>query len=96
MLGSLNSIAYGFVSSSESALMRNTLHEWHLSTTRKQARANNVMAAVAHAWMSLVTYIIETWKQNLREAKAERRAMGHGARMWHSTSLGKAWNTWQE
>jgi hypothetical protein len=91
----LKIVAFGFMASSDTAMMRAVLQGWHRDCTRLIAKQRKIGSAVMHAWMSLLTWTMAVWKRQLAEAKSERQAIAHGARMWIGSSLGKAWNTWQ-
>ena len=90
----LSACAFGFAASSESALARAYLRDWHLMTTRKQAKAAKAAAAVVHAWMSMVNYVMSMWRELVAAQKAERQSLERGLRMWASSSLLKGWNGW--
>ena len=65
----LSACAFGFAASSETALARAYLRDWHLMTTRKQAKAAKAAAAVVHAWMSMVNYVMSMWRRACRRTE---------------------------
>ena len=83
----LKIVAFGFMASSDTAMMRAVLQGWHRDCTRLIAKQRKIGSAVMHAWMSLLTWTMAVWKRQLAEAKSERQAMAHGARMWIGSSL---------
>ena len=93
-LAALEAVAMGFVELSETALVRQTLKEWHLATTRRLARSAKVGMAAVHAWMSLTALTFEGWKKYVRDEQQEREGLAKAARRWHEGALSRAWNSW--
>ena len=92
----LHNVAYGFIATSETALMRTVLREWQLDARRRLVKQEKGRAAVLHAWCSLLRWSMALWLKMVFDAKSARNALVKGVRMWVYASLTKGWNGWAQ